>query len=171
MPTIKICTICKKEYKCYPYRFDKSKYCSYECMGEGKKMLNSGINHSNWKTGKTKKSAGYVSIYCPEHPFAHENRVYEHRFVMENHIGRYLNSDEVVHHINGIKDDNRVCNLVILTKLQHGRIHKPKNDRWSSTYDFCIRCKKTDKRHNAKGLCTLCYKYVTTHSIASMRHP
>ena len=47
-----------------------------------------------------------------EHPFSNKsNYIYEHRLIMEKHIGRYVTTDEVVAHINGIPDDNRLENL------------------------------------------------------------
>jgi len=49
--------------------------------------------------------------------------IYEHRLVMENHLGRLLNDDEVVHHVNGIKGDNRIENLVLTTKSAHSTEH------------------------------------------------
>lgn len=44
---------------------------------------------------------------------------YEHRVVMEQHLGRTLRRDEIVHHLNGIRHDNRVQNLCIVTNKTH----------------------------------------------------
>ncbi len=46
-----------------------------------------------------------------------------HRAIMEDHIGRKLEADEVVHHINGNKMDNRIENLEIMSKSEHARLH------------------------------------------------
>jgi hypothetical protein len=61
------------------------------------------------------------------HYLGHEGRksihAYEHRLVLENHLGRKLTSDEHVHHINGDKHDNRLENLEIISNSEHIRRH------------------------------------------------
>ena len=88
--------------------------------------LKAGSKHHNWKGGKKYDAYGYVLIYSPKHPRCDKNRyVSEHRLVMEKHLGRYLTQEEVIHHINGIKDDNRIKNLMLFENFnKHFSYHK-----------------------------------------------
>lgn len=54
----------------------------------------------------------------------HGKPVLMHRHIMEEHIGRPLERDEVVHHINGDPLDNRLENLCILKRGEHSTKHK-----------------------------------------------
>ena len=68
-----------------------------------------------WKGGRRKRPDGYIQIRKPDHPRAVKGYVNEHRLVVEQALGRYLKPSEFVHHINGIKDDNRLENLRLVT--------------------------------------------------------
>ena len=47
----------------------------------------------------------------------------EHRYLMEQHVGRKLNSNELVHHLNENSRDNRIENLTIMSRSEHARLH------------------------------------------------
>ena len=72
---------------------------------------------------KIDKNIGYVRVYCPMHPKANTRGfVYEHRLIVEGILGRYLTTQEHVHHINGTRWDNRPENLQVLSASDHGKI-------------------------------------------------
>lgn len=77
-----------------------------------------GIGH------KKKRKDGYVAIFFPSHPKSNKDGyIMEHDLIMECNIGRWLKDDEVVHHKNKIKDDNRIENLELMTFKEHARLH------------------------------------------------
>ena len=84
---------------------------------------------SAWRGGKSINN-GYAMLYMPDHPSTCCGRyVFEHRLVMEKYLRRYLKPEEVVHHINGIKTDNRLENLELMTRSIHRSHHtKGKNN-------------------------------------------
>jgi hypothetical protein len=84
---------------------------------------------NSWKGGRV-ISRGYMTIYCdknsPYFPMARRKSksndtwyILEHRLVMAQHLRRLLTNNEIVHHINGNKTDNRIENLVITTRAAH----------------------------------------------------
>ena len=67
---------------------------------------------------------GYMLAYAPKHPNAHKDGyVMLHTVIMERAIGRYLKENEVVHHINHDKKDNRIENLLLMEKHEHMSMH------------------------------------------------
>lgn len=85
---------------------------------KGGRNLN-GPKAGNWRGGKTLRNTGYIAKYVepevahlfPEIKGKKSRYVPEHRYVMAIHLNRPLLRTETVHHINGIKTDNRVENL------------------------------------------------------------
>ena len=61
--------------------------------------------------------------------------IQQHIFVMQNHIGRTLNKDEVVHHINEDKTDNNINNLQLMTHVEHTKLHHIGKKRTQETID------------------------------------
>jgi hypothetical protein len=62
-----------------------------------------------YETGRSIDKSGYVLVLHPDRP----GYIREHRLVMQQHIGRELLPGEVVHHRNGVRDDNRIENLLL----------------------------------------------------------
>lgn len=90
-----------------------------------------GPDHPQWKGGRWEHKGGYIYTYAPDHPGANrDGYVYEHRLIAEQTIGRHLTKKERVHHINGIKTDNRPENLIVMpSQSAHMAEHSPL-DRW-----------------------------------------
>lgn len=142
----KVCDNCGKEfttYPCYDKRNRKHRFCSKECESVYRSYKNSSLG---WRGGCVSKSTGYRYIR------ANGKQVEEHRLVMEKHLGRPLNRDECVHHINGNKLDNHIENLLLMTKSEHSRLHCIARGNTCE----CKLCGKT-KKHKARGLCNSCY--------------
>ncbi len=99
--------VCGKTTKSNIYNLESGKAGCTSCANIAK-MKKAG----RYQIPRTKTGQGYVLIWKPDHPNATlQNRVLEHVLVMEEHIGRLLYPKETVHHMNGVKDDNRIENL------------------------------------------------------------
>ena len=126
------CSVCKKKFKKTAWahrsslkRKSKKFYCSRKCYHE----FEIKSHGHNWKGGR-RLQRGYVKVWvgCGKYMF-------EHRLVMEKHLGRKLTNREFVHHKNGIKADNRIGNLEIVHLNSHrGNVQCP-----HCLKTFCIR--------------------------------
>lgn len=130
-----------------------SKQC--EKAKSEKKRTMRGEKSPVWKGGKY-KSYGYVMLWNQ----TIQKYEREHRVIMENHIGRKLRKDEDVHHINGIKDDNRLENLKLMTRAEHTKFHM-RTDARNRKRKFvasCIYPNCNEKTSGRYDLCTRHYK-------------
>lgn len=143
-----VCAHCGKIIhlrKCYARRNRSHYFCNKHCESEYRKLDNT---KDNWAGGRINTSTGYKTIRIDG------REIDEHRLVMAKHIGRDLRSDEIVHHINGDKLDNRIENLQLLSQSEHMKIHNAKK----SAPRQCVRCGKIKEIHG-RGLCNACYSY------------
>lgn len=81
----------------------------------------SGPNNGRWKGGRKVNPRGYVLLWSPNHPRAMRGGyIYEHRLIMEKHLGRSLKKIEEVHHIDGNRQNNNIGNLRLFkNKAEH----------------------------------------------------
>lgn len=91
-----------------------------------KMSLRRGDKSPHWKGGRIGDGKGYfqVLLYSDNPYFLMANNrgyVKEQRLVMANCLNRCLESDEIVHHKNGIRTDNRVVNLALVRASNHPR--------------------------------------------------
>ena len=124
------CQICKAEVtkrlrKDRPGQFgNPPKYCD-SCRS----LQNRGKNNNRWKGGET-YSEGYRYVLDPQKQHLRGLSRYslEHRLVVEQSLGRQLEKDEIVHHLNGIRTDNRIENLEVIKKSPDG---KSNHETWT----------------------------------------
>ena len=116
----KKCENCGKKYNVYYYRYNRSKFCCKKCRQLGNSGLFKNSNICNKYI-----SGGYVYVQSLNHPNKTSlGYVREHRLIMEKHIGRLLKSEEIVHHENKIKNDNRIKNLKLFkSHKEHAAYH------------------------------------------------
>lgn len=145
---LKICNSCKKEFKpssrhkdCPMCRVNARKTPCIECGKLNQRIYKRCIichngpreKNLNWKGGKIRHHANYIMIRIPNHPRAKRNGgyVFEHILVMENLLDKYLEVGETVHHLNGVRDDNRPENLELWVKPQPTGIRAKDALKWA----------------------------------------
>lgn len=107
-----------------PKVLSKNGCCSFEvcsnipfrrglCQGHYRQFLN-----GDELTDLRKKSKGYIDAEGYRRVSYNGKMVFEHRLIMSQHLGRDLFAHENVHHLNGIRDDNRIENLELWTSSQ-----------------------------------------------------
>ncbi len=109
---ILVCAVCNKHFRVPTYRKETAKYCSRSCLA---KMHLEQFAHLRFKpSGKPPRTYKTTTV--------DGKQVRVHRYVMEQHLGRKLESWEHVHHINGDPHDNRLENLAVLSNAEHQKI-------------------------------------------------
>lgn len=79
-----------------------------------------GARNCNWRGGRRITEEGYIDVRVSDSNGSRYER--EHRLVMERTLGRRLKPTEHVHHLNGIRTDNRPDNLAVMNKASHHRL-------------------------------------------------
>jgi len=138
---IKQCAICYKDFITYSskIKLGRGKYCSKNCSDKNtlfkkghlslpnKTSFKLGKDHPKWQgwryAGRGRK---YKLLLLPNHPYSDKNGYYrEHRYIMEQKLGRYLMPNEEIHHIDGNGLNNTIDNLLLVEnkhfhlKLEH----------------------------------------------------
>lgn len=107
-----LCEVCEKPVYVQPNQEGREgRFCSVACKAisqQGARIIGS----------KYTDLSGYVMVKVGLREYRSE-----HRLVVEDALGRRLTTEEQVHHINGVKDDNRIENLQVLTNAEHQRLH------------------------------------------------
>ena len=128
------CSVCGKKRWVHLIRGEpvskRCHKCSMSSVEFREKMRQAGVKrcgnkNSNWKGGRKSDGRGYIQIMLFSGDFFYsmadkKGYVFEHRLVIAKHLNRCLLPWEIVHHKNGIKDDNRLENLQLFpTVTQH----------------------------------------------------
>lgn len=104
--------VAKADGLCLPHlkRLQEGRPLDDPIQGDGSDIN----NPDTW--GRKLDSRGYIILRCSRG--GTPKQIPEHRWVMQKHLGRELLRHEEVHHINGVRDDNRIENLELWSTSQ-----------------------------------------------------
>jgi hypothetical protein len=120
-------------------QYESRRYCGRRCAGLA----------ANPRKPAVEFAARYRKVNTPD-----GRNMLEHRYVMEQHIGRPLRSDEQVHHINHDGLDNRIENLELVSIAEHAQRHT-----WRPLTSTCEVCGSEFTPHKTKrGIKRTCGK-------------
>ena len=137
---MKKCESCGKEFK--PWR-STSRFCSRRCLWDDNSKREP---HNKGKGKGWTDKRGYRWVYVVENGKPRQKR--EHRYVMELHLGRKLSPEELVHHKNEDKTDNRIENLEVKDWSEHTKDHHyggQRTDQQKKTMEVISRYREENK--------------------------
>lgn len=137
---IEICTIDDCDNKHLSKGFCQAHYKSFVAWIDKDRVS------EDWQKYSPSIEKGYRKIYMPSHPNATKHgMIMEHRLVMEQIIGRYLEKHETVHHKNGDRLDNRPENLELWSSRQ------PKGQRVEDKVEYAMEILRLYAPERLKG--------------------
>jgi len=128
------CENCGKQIIRFKRSDSKFRFCSSKCSLKEAVEISRRVDRKReknpWWKGGIRYALGYRFLLRPDHPRANvKGYVQEHRLIMEEYLGRYLTDQERVHHINRVKDDNRIENLKLYaSQSKHAKVHNTQGD-------------------------------------------
>lgn len=115
-----------------------------------KETARAGSQNNLWKGGVMKSDKGYKLLRMPEHHRAKSGYVFEHIYVFEKETGIKVPHGCCIHHLNGIKDDNRIENLCLMTHSAHTAMHHLGSKRTEETKQkISEKAKQRYKNHKS----------------------
>lgn len=111
---VKVCAVCSREFAVEPKRWHSAKYCSRSCLAKA---------HLPKFQIRFKPSVKDVRKTPYHQIMRNGKKVREHRYVMEQHLGRPLLAHEHVHHVDGDGWNNRIENLQLINPREHSKLH------------------------------------------------
>lgn len=114
-PVTLMCEKCAEPFAVERYRKDVARFCSRHCA----RVSQVGPRSGGWKGGHRwlDPVTGYITIWCDTSSGRRAAR--EHRVIAAQALGRQLTRREYVHHLNGIRHDNRTENLIVVHPETH----------------------------------------------------